>query len=127
MNRRKFFFSSLSIALAGALPASLAAAAIAPCRGTTVSFHSWQHIDECRAHCGRRFLASGPIEAELRLSEVEAAGRHARNQFIATFEAPDAAPEGLYRLESGPDHLDLFLQPVHGNPGKLQAVFNLID
>lgn len=125
MNRRNFFLSTISVALAGALPASLAASALAPDRESKASALDWRCLEDCRSQRGRRLWASGPIEGELRLEQAEPAG--AGRQFIATFEAPIDAPEGLYRIESGPDHTELFLQTVHETPGKLQAVFSLID
>lgn len=126
MNRRKFFFSSVSIALAGIMPASLATAALTRPEQSGNALQ-WRCLADCRNRCGQRFQATGPVEGELRLKKVGPAGAGRGNQFFATFEAPADAPEGLYRLSSGGDQVDLFLQPVHGEPGALQAVFNLID
>jgi hypothetical protein len=128
MNRRKFFLSSLSLALASALPISLLAATRA---STSESSHrplrSWRSLEDCQSSCGRRFRASGPVEVELTLSEARRAGSGPGRQFIATFDARTEAPEGLYRLEAGQDAIELFLQPVHARAGTMQAVFNLID
>lgn len=128
MNRRKFFFSGLSLALASALPVSLLAANRSPSRDQSHrSLRSWQSLEDCRSNCGSRFRASGPVETELTLSDARRAGSGPGRQFIATFDTAMEAPEGLYRLEAGRDQFELFLQPIHGEPGSLQAVFNLID
>jgi len=128
MNRRKFFFSSVSIALAGALPASLAAAALTrPGPSDPRNALQWRCLEDCLNQRGQRFRAIGPVHGELRLKQAGPAGRGRGNQFVATFEAPADTPEGLYRLSSGSDRVELFLQPVHGESGMLQAVFNLID
>lgn len=125
MNRRNFFLSTTTVVLAAALPASMASAVITPKRTGTASDLQWQSLEECRAHCGRRFRASGPVVGRMRLEKVVPAG--SGRQFIATFEAPVDAPEGLYRLESGRAGTDLFLQTVRDKPGRLEAVFSLID
>lgn len=125
MNRRKFFLSTASVALVAALPASLAASALAPDRKSKAPLPGWSSLEECRAHCGRSFRASAPVDAELRLERADPAG--AGRQFTATFKGPIDAPEGLYRLDSGQGRTDLFLQTVHGKPGTLRAVFNLVD
>lgn len=129
MNRREFFFSSLTVGLASALPLSVAAAALEPTRrqGPSPCPSAWQSLEECQSRCGRHFRASGPVEADLKLLKAERFGSGKGRQFVASFEAPSHAPEGLYRLDSDGERIDLFLQPVHGEPGTLQAVFNLID
>lgn len=124
MDRRKFFFSAASVAIAGALPATVTAALAQRPAGASLP---WASLAACLADCGACYRVRGPIEGSLILEgAVSASSTNRERQFIATFGGPNDAPEGLYEIASDRGRTLLFLQPVQGSPGKLQAVFSLI-
>lgn len=124
MNRRKFFISLSSAAMISALPLSIRAAGIVGSMGRPDAMPAWNSIQACREDCGLSFRGSGPVRGRFRLEAVDVHRRDDR-QFTAIFSAPPNAPEGLYEFGRGRDTTALFLQPIHGQPGRMQAVFNL--
>lgn len=123
MKRRHFSSAVLaSVSLVGISPVlARAADSIALKRATP----GWQSIEQCQAMVGRRFSASGPGDATLELVEVVPYSNRSTNQFFARFRTESALPEGVYLLRNGRQTQALFVQPVHGQPGVMEAAFSL--
>lgn len=124
MNRRSFVQSFSIALLAGNLPLPLLAGKGAP--PATSAPGPWTCIEECAADCGTAYSARGPIQGHFELIEARPWKPGRRHQFMARFRAPDTAVEGLYELRAGNRTLSLFLQPVPGRRGLMEATFSLV-
>jgi len=123
MNRRQF--SSLFLASASLLGLPAALARSVACPSTGASNPGWESAEQCQALVGRQFSASGPTSLKLRLDEVIPHSRNGSQQFFARFRTEREQPEGLYLLSDPQYSKALFLQPVAGEPGVMEAAFSL--
>lgn len=123
MNRRQF--SSLFLAGAALLGLPPAFARFAARPSEERAGPGWESAEQCQALVGRRFSASGPATAKLKLEEVIPHADASSRQFFARFRTDHEQPEGIYLLQSGRHSKALFLQPVQGEPGVMEAAFSL--
>lgn len=123
MKRRHFSSAVLaSVSLVGISPVlARTADSIALKKATP----GWQSIEQCQAMVGRRFSASGPGDAMFELTEVVPYSSRSTNQFFVRFRTESMLPEGVYLLRNGRQSQALFVQPVHGQPGVMEAAFSL--
>ena len=86
----------------------------------------WTCAADCARDRGTRFSGDGPVAGPFELTEVIDRGRAGHGaQFIARFDGPIDAPEGVYRLTAANRDLALHLLPA--GDGRMDAVFNLLD
>jgi hypothetical protein len=125
MNRRQF--SSLFLASASLLGLPPAFARITAPASAHQADPGWDSAERCQALVGRQFSASGPANASMELEAVipHNGASSSAQQFFARFRTHREQPEGIYLLESGRFTKALFLQPVQGEPGVMEAAFSL--
>jgi hypothetical protein len=123
MNRRTFSTLLLTgTPLLGLAP--LSAQAVTQCLAPAGA-DGWESAEQCRGLLGQRFIASGPAETEFELIDVVPYSDPSSRQFFARFQADRDLPEGIYLLRHQRDSKALFLQPVQGQIGVMEAAFSL--
>jgi len=126
MNRRQFASRLAAGAALCALGPVTASAAARITVGDRLAPGGWTCAEDCARDRGTRFAAEGPMAGRFELFEVIDRGRSEHGaQFIARFQGPADAPEGVYRLTAADRDLALHLLPA--GDGRMDAVFNLLD